>query len=234
MAVTALPIASLIAGRSYVLKVTVVNTSTSRDTRQPVAATMRVGVIGNFLAQAGSLEGVVTIQPPEQSYDFAPGESHDFEVPIDIPEGTIGVAGSSITAALLDPSGNVLISKTLSVRCYLAEISVHVINIPLWVYVPGHPEIYTHPSDWINWTLSDATKAVVSNGYGSYVSNNEADLVLPFNSMNAPFLLILSTMYYAQGVTTWGPKRFSLPGSGSYIVDAATNTVTYSDGSPVF
>ncbi len=105
---------NLNAGQAYAARATVVNTSSVLG--QPVAAQLAVGL--------SAAVGSRSILSSQQSYQFAPGETHDFNFPFTIPSD---VSGPGIIAGVLtDPSGKALGSASLEVNIampYATEIA---------------------------------------------------------------------------------------------------------------
>jgi len=102
-------IANLTAGQSYTAKVRTQNISTQLG--QPVAAQLTVVL--------AAVVGSTTLISTQQSYNFAAGESHDFDFPIAVPANVSGVG--VISAVLNDPSGNQLGSASLDISVVALE-----------------------------------------------------------------------------------------------------------------
>jgi len=90
----------LVEGKSYTIKVNVTNRSTKVG--QPWEARLRV-------VTSAAVDSVVLLSSQERSYDFAPGEAHSFDFPINVPVNTGGKSGA-IAVEVLDPLGSVIAS----------------------------------------------------------------------------------------------------------------------------
>ncbi|MHB8084339.1 MAG: hypothetical protein ACYDHZ_00740 [Dehalococcoidia bacterium] len=195
----------LTEGQNYSVHIAVTNNSTKGG--QPAAATLRVGAT----APVGSLD---IIAAPVQSYNFAPGEVHQFIFTMQVPTGTGGQTGS-VVADVLDPAGNTIATGS-------EDISIEVSGVSIALKNPIHG-----PLNWDCYLVSLSTLQAISPTNAG-ISALSSIKIFP-NLAPGQYILYVDEFVYAPGNEANGsyypgPYLITVPGNGAFTIDESAMT----------